>query len=193
MSETLPIGLSSWIIQDGNYSDFEVGQTRAFALEFFAQVPLKRVDAAKAGAPRHAYKGDAQFEVLGKSIHVGDDWWVADFGIPAYSSRWGTALPKPNIFVEGSAYIGVDHFDYFERLAHTVNAPPLIFDWRVERIQIQTAPFIERSPRTFVRDPEKMGWRDIGATNAWEDDDGRAEYILHCVRLTEQPRRQLNK
>jgi hypothetical protein len=33
---TLQIGLSSWIIQDGNYEEFEVGREYRFALEFYA-------------------------------------------------------------------------------------------------------------------------------------------------------------
>ena len=31
------IGLSAWIIQDGNYGDFRVGQQARFALEFHPQ------------------------------------------------------------------------------------------------------------------------------------------------------------
>jgi hypothetical protein len=31
------IGLSSWIIQDGNYGDFETGQVLGFALEFYSE------------------------------------------------------------------------------------------------------------------------------------------------------------
>ena len=35
------IGLSAWIIQDGNYGDFSVGQRAEFALEFYAREALK--------------------------------------------------------------------------------------------------------------------------------------------------------
>ena len=141
--------------------------------------------------PRLIYKGGAQFAVVGKSIHAGADWWVVDFGIPAYTSRPATKPHKTGTLFEGNAYIGVDHFDYFERLSRSENAPPLIFDWRVERIKLQTAPFIKQGERVFVRDPEKFGWRDIIETNAWEDDGGGAEYVLHCVRLSTAPRHTL--
>jgi hypothetical protein len=34
-SRLIHVGLFSWIIQDGNYDDFEVGQAAKFALEFY--------------------------------------------------------------------------------------------------------------------------------------------------------------
>ena len=40
--EKINVGLSSWIIQDGNYEDFAVGQEQRFALEFYAPDGLKR-------------------------------------------------------------------------------------------------------------------------------------------------------
>lgn len=44
MGLTFDIGLSAWIIQDGNYEDFEQGQTRSFALEFYPEKPFQIVD-----------------------------------------------------------------------------------------------------------------------------------------------------
>ena len=41
MSESvLQIGLSSWIIQDGNYGDFECHAIERFALEFYSEKGL---------------------------------------------------------------------------------------------------------------------------------------------------------
>ncbi len=34
-----PVGLDAWIIQDGNYGDFERGEVAEFALEFTLPVP----------------------------------------------------------------------------------------------------------------------------------------------------------
>ena len=33
--ELLNVGLDAWIIQDGNYADFRVGEEQDFALEFY--------------------------------------------------------------------------------------------------------------------------------------------------------------
>jgi hypothetical protein len=193
MVRALPIGLESWIIQDGNYADFEVGQVRAFALEFYAPEPLKIISDGRAAEPSLINKTGAHFSIIGKSIHAASDWWVVDFGILAYTSYPPKTQHKTGTLFEGSVYLGIDHFDYFERLSLSENAPALIFDWKVERIQMQTAPFIELSDRMLIRDPEKIGWRDVSQTNAWEDDKMSAQYILHCTRLTDAPRRSLDR
>lgn len=49
MGLTFDIGLSAWIIQDGNYEDFEQGQTRSFALEFYPEKPLLLIPLAQVG------------------------------------------------------------------------------------------------------------------------------------------------
>src|SRR5437899_2044633 len=38
----LDVYLSRWIVEDGNYVDFRVGEMRQFALEFWAPSPLTR-------------------------------------------------------------------------------------------------------------------------------------------------------
>jgi hypothetical protein len=44
MESSLIIGLSSWIIEDENYSDFKRGDRPAFALEFHAPSALWLVE-----------------------------------------------------------------------------------------------------------------------------------------------------
>jgi hypothetical protein len=55
-----------------------------------------------------------------------------------------------------------------------------IYDWKIERIEIQTALLIEVWPRVLERDPAKLGWKDILKTIAWKDE---GEYLLHCNRI----------
>jgi hypothetical protein len=193
MVRALPIGLDSSIIQDGNYADFKVGQVRAFALEFCALEPLMIVSDERAVVPSYINETGAHFSIVGKSTYTAVDWWVVDFGMLAYTPYPSTTPHKTGALFEGGVYLGIDHFDYFERLSKSENAPALIFDWKVERIQMQTAPFIERGDRMRIRDPEKIGWCDVSQTNAWEDDKESAEYILHCTRLTDVPRHALDR
>ena len=80
---------------------------------------------------------------------------------------------------------------YFERLSARPNVPALIYDWHIEKIEIQTAPFVPVGERRRERDNTKLGWSDIQRTDAWRDDDGHAEYILHCVRRETAPRTKL--
>ena len=52
---TWNIGLSAWIVQDGNYPDFGVGETVKFAVEFY-QRPETALEVLKFGCHREALK-----------------------------------------------------------------------------------------------------------------------------------------
>jgi len=93
--------------------------------------------------------------------------------------------------VQGQVHIAVDHFSYFETLAREADAPALIFDWNIEKIKIQTAPWVEVQPKGRRRDYSQNGWREIEKTDAWHDDEGRAAYVLLCSQLDAPARRTL--
>jgi hypothetical protein len=71
----------------------------------------------------------------------------------------------------------------------------LIYDWTIDAITMQTAPFVEsrneRGQRVFTRDESKSAFKKVQQTNAWDDDDGHAEYVLHCQLHDRPPRRTL--
>jgi hypothetical protein len=79
---------------------------------------------------------------------------------------------------------------YSEQLAEQAGAPALIFDWRVEAIEMDAAPWVETEPRYFERDRRKQSWKSLRHTNAWKDDNMRADYVLSCSRLPGEPRRE---
>jgi hypothetical protein len=189
MTDPIAIGLASWIIQDGNYPEFSVGQKSAFALEFHASIPLLHVEPGQDPSPRHVHTGGAHYSVVGRCIHIEADWWVLDFGMLAYSANGPPVTYAAGDVVHGSIYLGVDPFFYFEDLCRRPDAPPLIYDWQVHQIEIQTAPLVQTGPRLFERDRTKLGWREIRETNAWQD-GVHAEYVLHCAALSE-PRHRL--
>jgi len=57
-------------------------------------------------------------------------------------------------WLEGLIFIGVDPFFYFESHAHQPGAPALVYDWHIDKIEMETGPFIETKPKHFERDPE---------------------------------------
>ena len=190
MTDPIAIGLSSWIIQDGNYADFVVGQERAFALEFYASKPLVLLGPGRDSTLNYVHTGNAQYSVTGRCIHVEADWWVLDFGMLAYTQYPPPVACASGDIVQGNIYLGIDPFFYFENLSRRLDAPPLIFDWNVCRIEIQTAPLIQTADRVLERDPMQLAWGEITETNAWRDDGGHAEYILHGI-ITSGPRHRL--
>jgi hypothetical protein len=188
MTQQLRVGLDSWIIQDGNYDDFVQGQHYAFALEFWAPNPLV-VGHPDMGEPHHAmtWLRDSTYAVMGRVGFVSEGWWVLDVGIPIYSDQ--IAAPGPvGTTLCGEIYLGVDHFSYFERLARESDAPALIFDWRIEAIELDTTPRVETKPRYVERDQSRQSWRSVQQTDAWSDDDGLASYVFTCKRLSDEPR-----
>jgi hypothetical protein len=191
----LVVGLSAWIIQDGNYEDFERNQQTSFALEFY---PAENLRVRAPGVPSLALISSsgwsALYDVTGTIVHVAEDWWVVDFGILAFRKDKSTKHKfRQGDCVRGQIGFGVDPFFYFERLAHQDAAPALIYDWTIAKIEIQTAPRIETKPNYFERDTSLLSFREIEQTDAWEDDDGSAEYLLHCHRIDGPPRRTLRK
>ena len=191
----LIVDLSAWIIQDGNYPDFERDQRTSFALEFLHSSDLQACEPARPQSlALHTVNWSAIYDAVGTVVHVAAEWWVVDFGILAFRKE----RPSKHKFREGDCVrghisLGVDPFFYFEQYAKQDEAPALIYDWMIRKIEIQTAPRIETKPKNFERDVRSLGWRPIEKTDAWEDDDGSAEYLLHCQRAGASPRRTLRK
>jgi hypothetical protein len=182
------IGLSSWIIQDGNYGNFETGQMAEFALEFYS--PNYQKSALHTKSCKHL--GAAKYSIIGEVIYLTDEVWVLDFGVCAFQESKPPEGISVGNFVSAEIYLGIDPFFYFERLYTLPKIPALIFSWNIISIGQQTAPFIEtREPsgqKVLIRDEKKLGYRLITETDAWKDDGGNAEYVLTCVLLSVPPK-----
>ena len=80
----LDVYLSRWIISDGNYGDFLVGETRKFALEFWAPSSLTRFTGRTTSLQRQR---NYSYSISGKVAFATDEVWVLDCGVLAYSER----------------------------------------------------------------------------------------------------------
>ncbi len=188
MTVSLSIGLDSWIVQDGNYGDFKVGERTPFALEFGGR--LARHEHAEAPVRAMKHVENFSYEITGLIVHLTDEWWVIDAGVRMFCEQRPPEGLELGTWVTGEIDLGVDPFFYFERLAHQDGVPALIYDWVIEAISIQTAPFIEVEPRLMARDPTKLAWKPITETQATLDDGGHAQYVLHCRRDGNDPRHE---
>ena len=126
----------------------------------------------------------ATYETRGKVVRATSSNWVVDFGVPAFQNSAPPSLARPGILVGGRVYLGVDPFFYREELKGQRGMPNLIREWVLRRIFLETTPWNEATnasgekvitradvPRTFV---------EVRGTDAWNDDAGRAHYILEC-------------
>lgn len=193
---TLHIGLSAWIIQDGNYPDFEQGGTSRFALEFYSERGMQ------IAAPNHATTGlvhcrDAHYAARGVVRYSTEDVWIVDFGeVMAYCKG---AVPRGigvGDTVTGDLYLGIDPFFYFEKFFRIPGIPAIIYEWRIDGIEMETAPFVESTDhpggKVLVRDHTKRARVPVTKTDAWKDDGGNGDYVLRCQRTSLGASRHIN-
>jgi hypothetical protein len=187
---TWQIHLDAWIIQDGNYADFCCGQIFECALGFYPDPITQPTPSVK----RIESLGEAQYRVSGEVVYARRGIWILDFGVMAYNADERPENVERGSWVAGDILLGIDPYDYMELCANRKGIPPLIYTWRVERIQRQTAPFVEHRDeegRTLLmRDRAQLGYADIPHTDAWRDDGGHAEYLLFCDLLSDPPKRE---
>ena len=184
MSLNLEIYLSRWIIEDGNYDDFCVGEQRRFALEFWPSAPLTKTGenvAALRERSGHSY------DVVGKLVFISHGVWVIDCGVLAYSERESEVEGGCEVgdLVEGNLRFGVDPFFYFEQHYKTPGIPPLIYEWQVNSIEQDTTPYIlSNDARTYTRDERQRSHQSVRGTakNLIIPDRG-SEFVLYCSRL----------
>jgi hypothetical protein len=175
--------IAAWVIQDGNYPDFKSGQRAEFAVEFYAPERLTR---GPGGARSAAGEGNGWYELSGTVVAVTESAWFVDCGIVVYDERPPKRI-RVGDGVAGRVLLSVDHYMYFESLAKQREAPSLIYTWDLVRIRRETAPYVpDKSGRLYVRDEAKRGLVEVAGTDAWEDDDGHAEYVFDC-RLRDLP------
>jgi hypothetical protein len=184
------LGFDAWVIQDGNYADLQVGDELEFAVDFYPDgiEPVPPRDIAARSIRDYLY------EVIARVTQCEDDAWTVDIGIGAYSVSPPPTGIEAGMFIRGRAYLGVDPFLYLEDLAPRPTMPALVYAWRLEQLAVQTAPLIETAPKHFERDESKWGWAPIQRTDAWNDAEGHAVYLLECVLLLpEEPMRKSTK
>jgi hypothetical protein len=177
--QSVHIGMDAWIIQDGNYGDFEAGGHHRFALEFHPH-DLAPVDSTSEG-PRHFlhHQVGALHEVRGTIVRATQSNWVIDFGVPAFQDFSPPTWAKVGGQVQGVAYIGIDPFFYSERLKNEAGMPDLFRNWLIRRIWLETTPWVE-SPTLISRAEVPPTFAEVSKTDAWHDDQERAHYVLEC-------------
>jgi hypothetical protein len=174
MIESINVGVSSWIIQDGNYEDFIAGRRYRFALEFYAEQGLRP---AKAGATIQLAQREAeQYHLTGRVAFLAPNVWVIDAGIQLFRED---QAPKVRIgdVVHGSVHIGIDPFFYMEYLKDTPGIPNLFYEFEVTGVLLETTPWVTSSGVT-QRQAGSRTFRRVDRTDAESDDGGNAHYIL---------------
>ncbi len=181
--KTLNVGIASWIIQDGNYPDFETGKEYRFALEMFPIAMAASQNRARYLEPRDG----CDYVFGGQVVLIWPEVVVLDVGILIYRDGGVEGLPPVGEYAAGELYLGVDPFFWTETHSKRSGAPNLFYDWLIEEILLETTPWIEslddQGNKIRRRDEVPQTFAAVDRTNAFEDDDGNAHYILRCSRV----------
>lgn len=182
MGLNICIGMNSWIIQDGNYGDFSVGDESIFALEFCGD----SLSLSDRRAVELELIKDSNYRICGKVVYARPNVWVLDVGFKAFWENVPPDFVSVGDWVEGEIFLGIDPFFFKEYLYKEEGIPNLSYCWSIKRIQRNDTPWLEtsnvRGGKVLTRDDTQERWLDTSATNAWEDDDGRADYLLHIAQ-----------
>lgn len=177
----LSIGLSAWIIQDGNYGDFSVGDEARFALEF----RMVSLAMPRDTEPNLRLVRGAEYDFDGRVVLSVPEFAVLDAGILAFRDGAPNPQMSTGSRVSGRLYLGIDPFFWFETHAHRVGVPNLLHRWIVRGIQVETTPWTDDPTGRYsrVRKDGAVSFTPVSKTDAWTDDDGNAHYILIVERL----------
>lgn len=192
------IGLDSWILQDGNYTDVAVGERRQFALELgYRRAARLVVPPDHERTPRCAHTGrGTSYHVVGELVRSFPEprggAFVLDVGLLAYT-QWmvldDLEPPVAGTWLRGDIHLSVDPFFFMDDLHALPDMPALIYTWTVEEVQLDLTPQVlvhpgdprheipAREGPVRVRDVSREAWRSVGRTRAWEEDGG---YRLGC-------------
>lgn len=180
--DKLSISVDSWIIQDGNYGDFAVGDKAKFALEFAGSA--LRPSASRQTLAR--YLGHGAYEACAQVLFVDANVWVIDFGLRAFWESKPPEFAKPGTWVEGELLVGIDPFFYMEHLQKLPGMPNLFYNWTVTSIVRNDTPWLvevnSHGGKTSTRDQANEVWSSVVRTDAWNDDEGRSSYVLAVER-----------
>lgn len=172
--DEVEICADSWIIQDGNYGDFSVGDEIRCAFEFYGDLSAT---AQCTPAMMHLRQND--YRVRAQVVYVAPDAWAVDFGLAAFREYRPPKFARIGAWVEGKIGLALDPFMYKDRLAHDTDMPDLFNTWEITSITRDDTPWIASAcGKIFSRDPEHPRWTEVKQTGAWNDDNGRSAYLL---------------
>jgi hypothetical protein len=174
------IYLRAWPIEDGNYRDFRVGQEARFALYFRPHV-LQPVTVSH---PRLERLEEARYRFEGQTVFRGDIVWVLDAGLLMYHEQRSHPIPAPGTGWDGELSLEVDPYYYFEDFARQPGIPPLVYRWRIERLLLDTTPYLEAinedGSKIYRPDLSRRAAVEVSATEILPPGQRRQIFRMEC-------------
>lgn len=180
--DEVEICVDAWIIQDGNYGDFHVGEELRCAFEFHGDLNVTAQRTPSMTRLQHN-----NYVVRAQVMFVGPDAWAVDFGLPAFQEYRPPGFVRVGAWVEGEIELAIDPFMYKDRLKNEIGMPDLFNAWQISGIARDDTPWIASScGKVLSRDQDHPRWTNVQQTNAWNDDDVRSAYLLRLHALEQR-------
>ncbi|MEP7379233.1 MAG: hypothetical protein ABI725_06665 [Chloroflexota bacterium] len=183
------IGLEGWVIPDGNYDDFAVGQKRHFAEQLWS---MEGLSASRDRTKRAVLRPDRRYELNGHVVYRSRAVSVIDFGLLGYVDENVKIDPDADS-IAGTVYLGVDPFFYADDFAKQLGVPAAIYSWAVKEIWAETGPMISvrrgllRRVAYVQRDPRRLSWLPVNSTSDGPGDGTWGSFILRCQLENQAP------
>jgi hypothetical protein len=173
-TDEVEICVDAWIIQDGNYGDFRVGEEIRCAFEFYGEL-----NATAQCTPSMTRLRQNNYRVCAQIVFAGLDAWAVDFGLAAFQEHRPPGFVRIGAWVEGEVELTIDPFMYKDRLMNEIGMPDLFNTWQIVGIARDDTPWIASScGKILTRDQDHPCWTNVQQTDAWNDDGGRSAYLL---------------
>jgi hypothetical protein len=185
------ISLDRSVIQGGRHPDFHRGQQTTFAATFGTGAWAPATSGGAAGGGGMAASGGggmaasggggmaaavrvegSLYDVVGRVTAVADGGWELDCGLVVGCEGRPPAGVGVGQWVVGRAALAVGD----RGPSHT---------WFIERVHHRVPDDVEVLDIGLMGGPEEPGWEELAFTNAWQDDDGQADYLLDCLLVVD--------
>src|SRR4051794_20789477 len=126
-----------------------------------------------------------EYAVTAEVVFVGEENWAIDFGFPAVPNRPPPPGASVGSFLEGTIRLGSLTAGSFLDDLFEAPAPPLACTWCVERIWLNTTPWLNTEGAWVLADVPPT-FEEIEATDHYNAPWPPWDYLLEC-RLLDGP------
>jgi hypothetical protein len=160
---------AEWIIGDGE-PDRHIGDVFDwFALGFWSEEKLVKIDEAQKSAVPHS---DFKYRVVAEVVYVSENACIIDFGLKATTTD--DLLPsdcRTGDFVTGE--IGL-RLPLVTEVGPEEEFKKLAYRWRINRISADFTPYVNNR-----RDESRIEYLEIPSTASVK----ASSYVLHCCKV----------
>lgn len=179
--ETIWIATSAWMIEDGNYREFRVGQQVRFALSAAPQI----LQSGVSGGPLLNRMRRSRYRFHGRMAYRAADGWVLDIGFPVFVEGEPPAFAPVGSWLSGELVLGLAPLFYLAQYARGPGALPLICPWRIDRVLRNVTPLIASidgaGRRIVLPDEQQEAFVEARGTDVRTYRN--RDYLMECTRL----------